>query len=556
MGLKYKDFFQSYLTLNWCEAPPDLSFNFFTRFQLNQFASLFFKLEQDICKEEKQLAISNFFRDANNIDRIWALALLSNKLRKRIVKPDILLAWACSVSEIPLWLFEESKKVVGDLIETISKIVGERESLRVETTLSGWISFLGDVQKMAKDEKITSILNFWIGLSADERLVFNKIVTGSFKADVSPKMLASALGLAFSLDPILVTYRLSKEWSPSNTQFEDLLLSNGANDALIRPYPFLLAHQLSSPFILGKPAEWQAEWRTEGIRCQLIKRMDQVFLWTEVEELITNQFPELIASASKIPDYSVLDGCLFLWKEGTYISHQFQQPQLLNKSKKSAKAKPAVFVVHDVIEFEGQDYRKEAFATRRRQLELLIAKLDDSRFKVSEVIPFSSWAEIEYRHSESGKFFSEGMMFKRLDAQYGEDLCHQDFWIWKNDLLRFVGVLLYARKPKEGKAEKFSEFTIAVWQGENLIPIAKVNSGLSVDQLEIVNAFIKENTLQKFGPVRSVKPQLVFEIGFESMEPSSRHKSGLILHHAQILSLRMNSTLSDVHSLQYLKGLM
>jgi len=525
---------------------------------LNHFASLFFHLDQKRSDAEKILAIAEFFKQADDHERIWSLALLTGQLRKRYCKTSLLKSWACEVSEIPDWLFEESYRVVGDQMETISKILAGETRSNQDTSLKEWTDCLRTFSSISEEEKKERITSLWQKMSTDECLVFTKIITGTFRSNLSKELLIKGIADAFNLDTIVITHRLGSNWDPINTRFHQFILSGNGDDLLSRPYPFFMANDLSSPLQLGDPAEWQAAWKWDGIRCQLVKRKGKVFLWNEAGELITDKFPELVTAAATLPDDIVLEGDVLLFHKKNILTQQAVQNRISRKSpqKKQLDEASAVFIANDLLEFENTDYRNEPYRIRQNQLKCILEISQNSSFIFSDSIPFSSWSDLELVRSDSGKLKVQGLDLKKISSKYAEGQTTEDFWFWKQKLLKIDGVLLYYQKSGLVGTDLTDVYTIAVWSGENLVPVAKVNSLQDEAIAFKVNAFIKNNTLEKFGPVRTVKPELVFEISFEGIQPSLRHKSGILLQNPFISSFKENTDTKHAHTLADLKNLL
>jgi DNA ligase-1 len=523
---------------------------------LNPFALLFHRLDQTSKTSLKLAALVDFFLSASDRDKMYALALFTGKTGKRQVSTRLLRSWAAEWAEIPDWLFEESYHVVGDLAETIASLKKPGSESENARSLSEWMVDLTQISRQKEENKKELIFAYWNSLSKEEILVFNKLITGGFRIGVSDQLVVKGIAQAFGLDSHFIQHRIMGQWNPENQSFEDLLFSENQESNASRPYPFFLAHSVEKDFFMEKPSEWLAEWKWDGIRCQIIRRKGQIWLWSRGEELLSDKFPELLAAAAKLAEGTVLDGELILKKGEEILPFSLLQTRITRKklSKKLLEEAPAHFIAYDLLETNGLDIRQNPLTERRQILEKMQENWFNIPFSLSEKAVFSDWEELKEIQLRAREFMAEGLMLKRMSSGYQSGRKRGDWWKWKLDPMCIDGVLLYAQKGHGRRADLFSDYTLAVWDGEKLVPFAKAYSGLSDAELKAVDAFIKRNTLEKFGPVRTVKPELVFEIGFEGIQKSTRHKSGIALRFPRILRWRKDKKAEEADTLETLKS--
>lgn len=369
-----------------------------------------------------------------------------------------------------------------------------------------------------------------------------------------------ALARQTGLDENAIAHRLMGEWTAETTTFEELLLSEDPNDQLSRPYPFYLAYQLDQKAAeLGDPAEWQAEWKWDGIRSQTISRGGEFFIWSRGEELITDKFPELEPLGQALPDGTVIDGELLPFRDGHPLPFQKLQTRIgrKNVTKRILKEAPCLIMAYDLLEYEGKDIRSWAMEKRREHLAKMVeqAGLPDL-LKLSPEAEFSSWEELAALRDTSREQFAEGIMLKQRQSDYKVGRKRGDWWKWKVDPLTVDAVMIYVQRGHGRRANLYSDYTFAVWDGDQLVPFTKAYSGLTDAEMRQVDAWIKGHTRERFGPVRSVDPELVFEIGFEGINRSRRHKSGVALRFPRMLRWRTDKPASEADTLESLHALL
>ena len=525
---------------------------------MKRFAQLFRQLDQTTKTNTKVAALANYLEKANEEDRLWTIAILSHRRPKRTVKTSLLRQWAAEMGKVPLWLFEESYHIVGDLAETIALILPP-PSKQQDQSLTYWIQYLRSLEGLEEAEIRAKVQWAWEGMNYAERFVFNKLITGGFRVGVSQKLMVRALGQFTGIEENKLMHRLMGKWTPDETTFTDLVLNEHPQDDLSRPYPFYLAYPLESEAgELGEPADWQAERKWDGIRGQIIVREGQLYVWSRGEELVTDKFPEYHVLSQLLPNGTVIDGEVLPFKDGQPLPFNLLQTRIGRKniSKKILKQAPLILMAYDVLEWEGEDWRERPLMERRKQLENLVEQVNHPIFKLSPTVSFDNWEVLAQERANSRAHFSEGLMIKRLDSTYRSGRKRGDWWKWKVDPLTIDAVMIYAQRGHGRRANLYTDYTFAVWDGGALVPFTKAYSGLTDKEIKVVDAFVKKNTLERFGPVRSVKPQLVFEIAFEGINASSRHKSGVALRFPRILRQRLDKAPQEANTLSDLKELL
>jgi DNA ligase 1 len=524
---------------------------------MKQFASLFEQLDQTNKTNVKVEILKQYFEEASDDDKVWAMALFSHRKPRRQVNSTMLRQWAVEAAGLPLWLFEESYHVVGDLAETVALLLPppSRESDR---SLTEWIRILKGLSTLPEEDRKEAIIEAWDELTPNERLVFTKLITGSFRIGVSQNLMVRALSQFTALEPATLAHRIMGNWNPDEITFDQLVLEIGADDDISRPYPFFLAHPVEEVENLGEPSEWQAEWKWDGIRAQLIHRQGEFFVWSRGEELITDKFPELLKYKDKIPEGAVLDGEILPFIDNHPLPFGVLQTRIGRKNitAKNLKEAPVVFCAYDLIEWEGEDVRHLPLSERRKLLESIISECGQDCFIFSDKVEFDTWEELREIREHSRDNFAEGLMLKRLSSPYQVGRKRGDWWKWKVEPLSIDGVLIYAQKGHGRRADLFTDYTFAVWDGDALVPFAKAYSGLTDKEMRQVDNFVKKNTREKFGPVRTVTPELVMEIGFEGIQESNRHKSGVALRFPRILRWRHDKKIEEADTIQSLREML
>jgi len=526
---------------------------------MKAFANLITKLGTSTKTNDKLAGLSDYFATAPDADKVWVIALFSGRRPKRIISSGFLQLWCMEIASLPAWLFEECYHTVGDLAETIALLLPAANQQSDNTRLSFIIQRLVEIEKQEEAAKKKFVSDTWMQMDKDERFVFNKLLTGNFRIGVSQKMIVNALAKTVHLEPNIIAHRISGNWDPFTTSFGELLSEEATSADVSKPYPFYLAYALDSEVNeLGREDEWQAEWKWDGIRGQLIKRNNELFVWSRGEELMTEKFPEYSSLKDLLPDGIVLDGEIIPSIEKKPLPFALLQTRIGRKniSKKNLQDVPIAFFAYDLLEFEGQDIREQPLAKRRALLEEIVLKIDHPVLLISPVINFSSWEQLaQIRHS-SRDMGAEGIMLKRKSSSYQVGRKTGDWWKWKIDPLVIDAVMIYAQKGHGRRSNLYTDYTFAVKDGEKLVSFAKAYSGLTDKEFAQVDSFVKRNSLEKFGPVRTVKPELVFEIAFEGIAASNRHKSGVALRFPRINRWRKDKKPDEINTLDDLKKML
>jgi DNA ligase-1 len=528
---------------------------------MKRFAALFTALDQTTKTTAKVEALAAYFGEAPEADRLWTIALLSGRRPRRGVTTTQLREWAAEHAGLPLWLFEESYAIVGDLAETIAVILPEASGAS-DHSLAHWIDVTRSLATLDEDARRSAVLSAWDQLPATERFVFNKLITGGFRMGVSQKLMTRALSRATGIDEAELSHRLMGDWSADTITYDSLIHAYDPAADLSKPYPFYLAYQLDDgPAGLGDPSEWVAEHKWDGIRGQLIVRGGTHFVWSRGEELITDRFPELATTRDFLPDGTVLDGELLAWNHTDDAPLPFNdlQKRIGRKTvpKKLLAEAPVVLRAYDVLEASGEDVRTKPFADRRATLDALLdACPAQANLRLSPVIAFESWQALAEIREGSRAMRAEGVMLKRHDSPYLAGRKRGDWWKWKIDPLVVDAVMIYAQQGHGRRANLFTDFTFAVWDGDELVPFTKAYSGLTDAEFREITAWVRRNTLARFGPVRQVTPKHVFEIAFEGIQQSSRHKSGIALRFPRMARWRHDKPKEEAGTLADLKALL
>ncbi|WP_299557751.1 ATP-dependent DNA ligase [uncultured Sulfitobacter sp.] len=528
---------------------------------MKQFASLFSTIDQSTKTTVKVNALTAYFNAADDIDKLWTIALFSGRRPKRAVTTTRLREWGAEVAGIPLWLFEECYPIVGDLAETIALVLPPNET-RDNRSISQWINNLREVYKADDEAKKAFVLDAWARLGGTERFIFNKLITGGMRVGVSQKLMTRALARATDRDEAEMAHRLMGNWHPDDTTWHALIEAEDASADASRPYPFYLAYALENgPEHLKAPADWRAEWKWDGIRGQLIVRDGAHFVWSRGEELMTDRFPELARAVDFLPNGTVLDGELLVWQDGADAPDSFNklQARIGRKTvpKKLLKDAPVLLHAYDLLEWEGEDIRQAPFKERRALLEKACADLPpDAPIRLSPQLDFNGWDDLHSFRDGARDAQAEGLMLKRADSPYLAGRKKGDWWKWKLAPLTIDAVMIYAQSGSGRRANLFTDFTFAVRDGPDLVPFTKAYSGLTDAEFRKITAWVRKNTLQRFGPVRQVKPHHVFEIAFEGIQASPRHKSGVALRFPRMLRWRHDKPLEEANTLEDLNEML
>ena len=543
---------------------------------MKAFAELYANLDATTSSNAKLAALQAYFRQAPPDDAAWAVYFLSGGRPRQLVPTRLLRDMATEASGIEPWLFEESYQSVGDLAETISLLLPE-STYTSEDGLALWLEEkLLPLRGLPPLELAERLPALWAQLDQPSLMVCIKLITGSFRVGVSKLLVTRALAAMADLDSKRVAQRLVGYTDLSNRPTPEgylkLIAAESSDEHAQRggqPYPFFLAHGLSQPVeqfdaLLGSPADWQVEWKWDGIRAQLVKREGRLWVWSRGEELVTERFPELHSLVSGLPDGTVIDGEIVVWKDAVHPFALLQQ-RIGRKtlSKKVLEDAPVAVLAYDLLEFEGDDWRNHTQAERRTQLEQVIAQCNQSVLLPSPSLTGTSWADLAQQREASRQLGVEGMMLKAKDGLYGVGRTKDMgvWWKWKVDPFSVDAVLIYAQRGHGRRASLYSDYTFAVWDGppgteRTLVPFAKAYSGLTDEEMRKVDAIVRKTTVEKFGPVSSVTPSMVFELGFEGIALSKRHKSGIAVRFPRMLRWRQDKAVDEADNLATLQDLL
>jgi len=539
---------------------------------MREFARLFAELDGTTATNRKLDALRNYFRQAAPENAAWAVYFLAGGKPRQVVPSKLLRQYATEFAGLDEWLFNESYNAVGDLAETIAHILPPPQH-HSDIGLAEWVERrIAPLRGAAPEDIRAALFEFWNELDSEERFLLVKLIGGGFRVGVSKLLVTRALSAVAELDSKLIAQRLIG-WTdgaraPTAQSYAQLTGPISGDEYTLRggqPYPFFLAHPLQNPpASLGDLAHWQVEWKYDGMRAQLVCRDGQHWLWSRGEDLITDRFPELAAIA--LPDGTVLDGEILIWRDGDVPAAFAELQKRIGRKNVSAKMLqelPAVLVAYDLLELDGVDLRSEPQQQRRALLENLVVQTHSAQLKLSPLISANDWEQLAEIREESRARGVEGMMLKAVDAAYGVGRTKDvgTWWKWKIDPYSIDAVLIYAQSGHGRRASLYTDYTFAVWDSgadgsRQLVPFAKAYSGLTDAEIAHVDRMIRKTTIEKFGPVRSVRPSMVFEIGFEAIAVSTRHKAGVAVRFPRILRQRVDKTIEQADTLDTLKKLL
>lgn len=528
---------------------------------MKAFADLYTTLDETTKTNEKVEALTAYFAGAEPTDAAWAIYFLSGRKPKQAVPSKKIREWAAEEARVPEWLFNESYDAVGDVAETVALLLPppERSS---DLPLSEWVRRLLTLRDSDEAVQRVAMLDAWRSMDRTQRFVWNKLISGSFRVGVSQQLVTRAIGKAGGVDPAVVAHRLMGDWEPTPTFYAGLIAADAADADHSRPYPFCLAHALEGEpgDSLGPVEHWQAEWKWDGIRAQLIRRGGDTFLWSRGEELVTDRYPEIATVGAFLPEGTALDGEILPYKDGAPLPFAQLQRRIGRKTlgRTILAEVPVVLVAYDLIEAGGEDLRAAPLNARRHRLEGLVAAVDQpDRLVLSPIVRAQTWAEMAEARQESRDRQAEGLMLKRLDSGYHVGRRRGDWWKWKVVPYTVDAVLTAAQRGSGKRASMYTDYTFSVWDDSGtLVPFAKAYSGLTDEEIAQVDAFIRRHMVEKFGPVRTVEPLLVFELAFEGIQRSPRHKSGIAVRFPRILRRRDDKRPPEADSLATIRAML
>lgn len=543
---------------------------------MKAFAELYANLDATTSSNAKLAALQAYFLQAPAEDAAWAVYFLSGGRPRQLVPTRLLRDMATEAAGIEPWLFEESYQSVGDLAETISLLLPESPHTS-DDGLAVWLEEkLLPLRGLPPEELAERLPALWTQLDQPSLMLCIKLITGSFRVGVSKLLVTRALAAMAGLDSKRVAQRLVGYTDLSNRPtaegYSKLIAAESSDEHAQRggqPYPFFLAHGLAQPVeqfeaLLGSPADWQVEWKWDGIRAQLVKREGRLWIWSRGEELVTERFPELHELENSLPDGTVIDGEIVVWK-GAVQPFALLQQRIGRKtlSKKILEDAPVAMLAYDLLEHHGDDWRNHTQAERRAQLEQVISDCGQPTLRASPLLTGDNWQALAEQREASRSLGVEGMMLKARDGLYGVGRTKDMgvWWKWKVDPFSVDAVLIYAQRGHGRRASLYSDYTFAVWDGppgseRTLVPFAKAYSGLTDEEMRKVDAIVRKTTVEKFGPVSSVTPSMVFELGFEGIALSKRHKSGIAVRFPRMLRWRQDKSVEEADNLATLQDLL
>jgi len=528
---------------------------------MRRFAALFDVLDRTSSTAAKRDAMAAYFAEAPPEDAAWAVYVLGGGKLKRTATSTELRAALAAEAVYADWLIDESYQHVGDLAETIALMLPGGGDEQEDTPLHVWMEArLPSLNALESSERIDLLREWWRPLPRGQVFLVNKLLTGSLRVGVSHRLVVQALAQWANLPTDLIAHRLSGTWAPSATAFQALAGPERADEhAGERPYPFFLASPLEQEVSsLGDVGEWLAEWKWDGIRAQLMRRAGETLLWSRGEERLDGRFPEIEQAARDLPDGCVIDGEILAWTldEAHPLPFAALQKRIgkLKPGPKLLADTPVRLMTYDLLELHGQDVRERPLAERRAMLASLVEERRPT-LMLSPAIPAPGWDALTAVRAESRERRTEGLMLKRLDSPYRVGRKRGDWWKWKVDPYTIDAVLIYAQPGHGRRSGLFTDYTFGVWDGDALVPVAKAYSGLDDDEIGRLDRWIRAHTIDRFGPVRSVEPTHVFELAFEAIQASGRHKAGVAVRFPRILRWRTDLGIHDADKLDDLRHL-
>ena len=556
------------------------------------FARLYAALDATNATSAKVEAMVRYFADAPEADAAWAVFFLTGRRLTRLVPHRAIGQWAMAATGLDEWLLGECYAVVGDGAETAALVLDAIPSQPAPPmSLAAWVEQRILPLRHAVPERQQQEVLGWIHeLGRWERFTLFKLLSGEFRTGVSQTLVVRAVARAAALPPDVVAARLTGDWTPTGAWYRSVVAAGVTGADRSRPYPFFLAAPLDAAVVdavtleqaLGDRREWQVEWKWDGIRAQLIVRDGQVFLWSRGEDAIAERFPEVTAAAQALPDGVVLDGELLAFRSGAPLPFSALQQRIGRRLhvQRTARHVPVVFMSYDLLEHEGSDIRERPLVERRARLDAIVAQLPalappapagDARLPYDTDEPSApgagdaplqasprldgTWTELEALRASSRTRGVEGLMIKRLSSAYGVGRKRGDWWKWKIAPHTIDAVLIYAQPGSGKRASLLTDYTFGLWDGGELVPVAKAYSGLTNDEIAEMDRWIRRHTVERFGPVRHVEPVHVFELGFEAIARSSRHRSGVAVRFPRMLRWRRDKTAAEADTLETLKAM-
>ena len=561
--------------------------------RVKRFAQLYREIDQTTRLSEKTAALVRYFEEAPPADAAWALWVLTGRKIAKGFTTRKLAGWALEVTGLPEWMLGECYEAVGDFGEELALLLENAYPHEGDTPAEAGVpggkhewplhvvveEKIKPLRKMSEVDQRVIVVDVWANFDATERFLYHKLISGEFRIGAAKKLVITAVAQVAGVEPAVMEHRLMGKWEPTAADYLRLMSGEVGEHDPGQPYPFFLAYQLDDPpSTLGEVSDWQIEWKWDGIRAQLIKRNGQVLVWSRGEELITEGFPELKSLGTLLPDGTVLDGEVLAYefdpgdmptevgtpsgKRGRPLPFGDLQKRINRKRVEAMLFQdvPVVFMAYDVLEWDGEGQRAKPQAERRALLETICARGEcrDPALVLSEVVTAASWEDVETLANEARERGVEGFMFKRKDAAYGVGRTRGQWWKWKVDPFSVDCVLVYAQRGNGKRASVYSDYTFAVWDRDvnELVPVTKAYSGLTDEEINQVDRWVRRNATDKHGPVRVVKPELVFEIHFEGIRESDRHRSGVALRFPRMHRWRHDKKPEEADTLETLRSLL
>lgn len=527
---------------------------------MKRFTQLYYELDETNRTNEKLAALHRYFSEVPARDAAWGLFFLSQGKIARAVNSPLLRQWVSEETGYAPWLVEESYGAVGDLAETLALLLPETGTGTDEPLHRIVEERIVPMAALPESAKRDFVVRSWHEMDPPQRLVFHKLIMGSFRVGVAKTLVVKALAAVAGVEPPVMAHRLMGTWRPTEEDYLRLMSGESVGADPSKPYPFYLAYPLDGePVELGPVQEWQAEWKWDGIRAQLIRRGDHVLIWSRGEDLITDRFPEIAALGPLLPDGTVLDGEIVAWRHERPAAFQDLQRRITRKTltPKILQEVPVMFIAYDLLEADGIDLRHATMDQRRAMLEEILVRLETGApVRVSPMLTPEAWSDLAALRQESRENFAEGIMLKRKESPYRSGRIRGDWWKWKIEPYTIDAVLTYAQRGHGRRASLYTDYTFGLWHEGDLVTVAKAYSGLTDKEIKEVDAWIRRNTVERFGPVRQVKPVLVFELGFEGIQHNPRNKSKVAVRFPRMLRWRHDKPAEEADSLETLRALL
>ncbi|ATI41074.1 ATP-dependent DNA ligase [Pacificitalea manganoxidans] len=526
---------------------------------MRAFARLLDRLSFTPSRNDKLTLIADYLRDTPDPDRGWALAALTGDLDLRSITPSRLRQMV--EGRIDAELFRLSYDYVGDLAETIALIWPETETdAQRETTppdipLSQVVTRL---QAMGRANVPAEMAQMLDALAPEARFALLKLVTGGLRVGVSAQLAKTALARFGEVE----LTEIVELWHGLTPPYTDLFawLTGGekpvnAARAPFRPVMLSTATDLDQLQALD-PAEHFAEWKWDGIRVQAVAEAGTRRIYSRTGEDISGAFPDLVEA---MEFEGALDGELLVRQGTTGVGSFADLQKRLNRktvSKALLKSNPAMLRAYDLLVDGGDDIRALPQTARRARLETFLAPLDPARFDLSPLIPFTTWDDVAQARDDLPDPVIEGVMIKRRDTPYLAGRSRGPWFKWKRDPYLIDAILLYAQRGHGKRSGFYSDYTFGVWKGNEIVPVGKAYFGFTDEELKQLDRFIRDNTRERFGPVRSVTPDLVLEIAFEGLNRSPRHKSGVAMRFPRVHRIRWDKPAQEADHLSTLEAML